>query len=240
MMSLGLGSGRLSVPVATLLVVALTGVVSVVALLQPQVLAGLERNPAELRAGHWWRLITPLLVQSDGWGQLVLNLVGTAVFGALVEWAAGPVVFLVTYLAGGLVGQALGYAWETGGAGSSVAMVGVLGALSVLLPRPASERSRPQRLAAGAGLCLMLALVGLHFGPNRYLPETLLVASGSLFVAWQIRMPRAALANRLLSGLVLLSAVVLTLLRDHHGPALLAGALVAVPMLRWRGPASGP
>jgi membrane associated rhomboid family serine protease len=234
------GSSRRSVPVATLVVVALTGVVSIVGLLQPQVLAGLERNSAELRAGHWWRLITPLLVQSDGWGQLALNLVGTAVFGALVEWAAGPPVFLVTYLSGGLVGQALAYSWETGGAGSSVAMVGVLGALSVLLSWPDRERSQRERLAAGAGLCLMLALVGLHFGPNPYLTEALLVAAGSAFVAWQIRMPRAAPAHRLLSGLVLLSAVVLTLLRDHRGPALLAGALVAAPMLRWRRPASGP
>jgi membrane associated rhomboid family serine protease len=221
------------VPVATVVVVAGTAAVSLLGLLQPHVVTALERNSAELRAGHWWRLLTPLLVQSDGWGQFAVNMVGTALFGTLVERTWGTMTFLASYLAGGLVGQALGYLWEPPGGGSSVAMVGVLGAATLLIAWPGRQASRAERLIVALGLCLLLALLGLRLDSRGHLIEGLLVAMGSVVATLQVRLGRPLLAGRLLVSLVLLTAVALSLLRDHHGTALLAGLVAALPVILW-------
>ncbi len=70
----------------------LTGVVAVgtlavglAALDSPELMRVMTRNLAQLRAGQWWRIITPVLVQPDGWGQLVFNLLGGVVVGAALE-----------------------------------------------------------------------------------------------------------------------------------------------------------
>lgn len=60
-------------PVLTAVVCAVTVAVSVAALFSPAVMDVFTRDLAQLRAGQWWRAFTPVLVQSDGWGQLAVQ-----------------------------------------------------------------------------------------------------------------------------------------------------------------------
>jgi len=71
--------------VLTVVVCAVTVVVSVSALFSPALMNLFTRDLAQLRSGQWWRGFTPVLVQSDGWGQLAFNLLGLAVIGAALE-----------------------------------------------------------------------------------------------------------------------------------------------------------
>jgi rhomboid protease GluP len=131
------------------------------------------RTPAAL-TGEGWRVVTPIFVERGGARELTLNLVTLAVVGTLVERVWGSRAWLVFYLFGGIVGEIAGLAWKPSGAGSSVAMLGLLG---------------------GSATWLL-----------RYRPSRALVALGAL---------------------LLVTGVVLTFLRNLHGPPLLAEALAA-------------
>ncbi|HEX6675957.1 MAG TPA: rhomboid family intramembrane serine protease [Actinomycetes bacterium] len=79
------------------------------------VVTGLEpaprRDPAALSAGEWWRVVTPLVVQDGGLAGTVFNLASLAIVGTVAERLLGSRRWLVQYAAGGLAGEAAGYAW---------------------------------------------------------------------------------------------------------------------------------
>jgi membrane associated rhomboid family serine protease len=120
------------------------------------VVGSLGRNPGDLADGRAWKLVSPLLVQADGMSQFVSNTLAFLLVVPLAELALGSVPVAVLYLAGGLAGQATGFAWYDHGGGNSVAIAGVYGglaALSLTVPR-ARWASLP---LAVAGVTLSLA-----------------------------------------------------------------------------------
>ena len=75
-----------------LLTALATGAAAVAAAIQygvPAVIPVLQRDPGGLAQGQWWRLATPLLVQTPGWYQVAANLVSLAVVGTVAEWVLG-------------------------------------------------------------------------------------------------------------------------------------------------------
>ena len=166
------------IPKATLAVLFTTGILTLLQFCFPVLIVTLERTPSMLAAGQWWRLITPTLINPEGWSQIVFNLLGIAVVGFLVERMFGSARWLVLYLAGAVVGELAGSVWKPAGAGSSVAICGLLGGLAAWL-------------------------------------------------LWR----RQPTQSRFGGAMILLGALVLTGMRDLHGPPLVAGAFAAVVML---------
>ena len=118
----------------TAVVCGVTLAVSIAALASPALMRLFVRNLPHLLTGQWWRAVTPVLVQPDGWGQLVFNLLGIAVIGAALQRRLGWVGWALIYLAGGSGTIALYIAWHPGdtGGGSSAAVAALIGALAVL------------------------------------------------------------------------------------------------------------
>lgn len=127
----------------------------------PAVLHALERDPNGLAAGQWWRLVTAQFVQSSGLIQTVVNLPALALVGAVAETVLGRVGWLFAYLAGGITANAVSAAgWAPTGAGTSVFICGLVGALATSYLIRATDWSRPRMLAplipaAGIVLCLL-------------------------------------------------------------------------------------
>jgi rhomboid protease GluP len=219
-------------PIATSVVLCITIVVTGLQLIYPQVLSALRRNPDALAAGEWWRMVTPLFVHSDGWVQIITNLVGIAVVGSLVERLFASWRWLALYFITGVIAEAISYAWEPFGAGASIALCGLIGALLLWL----FKYNQPVRTWASLYVVYLIAgLVGYAIGG--FVADVILAVSfGSVF-GFLMRQPGPdqPLARALaLAGLV--GAGILTALRDNHGPALLIGAGLAALMLndRWR------
>jgi membrane associated rhomboid family serine protease len=216
-----------SPPVATIAIAALTGAVAAVAFLDPVVLGALRRDPAALASGQWWRLLTPLLVRTDGWLILGLMLAGTLATGVLVERLLGWPRLVLLYLAAGIAGQAAGYAWDPHGAGSSVAMLGLFAALwTLMLAAPDADRAAV-RVAGVLGLSLAAALAGAALAPGSpAIPVVVGAAAGVLAINLVLR-ARSPLVERGIAVAALAAGVALTVLRDDHGPAILAGMTAA-------------
>jgi membrane associated rhomboid family serine protease len=118
-------------PLATLVILGLTGVVTGLQFLIPGLLEGLERTPTALRQHQLWRLISPLFVHDGGWRQIAFNFPAILVTGAVAERIWGSRQWLLLYFVCGLVGEIAGYAWKPLGAGASVAGAGLLGSLAI-------------------------------------------------------------------------------------------------------------
>ena len=147
-------------PLTTLGVLLVTGIFTALQFPFPGVLEALRRNPHALMTGEWWRIVTPLLVHSDGWSQIIFNFAAIAVFGVLVERIFGHWWWLLFYLVGGIAGEISGYAWDPFGAGASVGLFGLLGAL--LVWQILSLHAPRARIAAIIGLATMVALLVLR------------------------------------------------------------------------------
>ena len=165
------------IPVATISVLVGTAIVTGLQFGFPQVLENLERTPSALREHQWWRLVTPLLVHSDGWRQIAFNFPVILIVGVIIERILGSYRWLVLYFASGLLGEIFGYAWQPFGAGASVGGAGLLGGLA----------------------------------------------------AWLLLKP--VVQARLGAIVILAGAIILTFLRDIHGPPLLAGAGLTLAMI---------
>ncbi len=161
---------------ATSVVFALTSALTVVSLFVPSVLPALMRTPAAL-TGEGWRLVTPIFVERGGAPEIALNLVTLAVVGTLVERVWGSRAWLVFYLFGGMVGEIAGLAWKPVGAGSSVAMLGLLGGATTWL-----LRYRPSRPWVALGVLLLAGGGVLTFLRNLHGPPLLAEALAACFM----------------------------------------------------------
>jgi rhomboid protease GluP len=176
------GGGRLPRrwPVATVSVLAVTVVLTVLQFPFPQVRLDLWRTAGALAAGQWWRLVTALLVQYDPVWQIVVVLACLAGVGVLAERIFGHGRWLVLYLVCGVVGQWFGFRWEPPDAGASVAGAGLLGAVCAWLLSPAGPRQPQVRIW---GILWPLAGVALTVTGDQHGPPLLVgFALGALWL----------------------------------------------------------
>lgn len=226
----------------------MTGVVWVITaamagwqLADPSVLDALRRDPAALGRGEFWRVLSPLLVQSDGWAQIVANLVFLAVIGYFAEQRFGRARWLVLYFTGGIVGEVAGYAFEPHGAGNSVAIFGLVGGLlaaaaldhrtgrSALNGRPVPVGAVGP-VAVVAGLAWIASVVGLDLGGYVWA-----AVASSLVIVFATQVARRFPdPSRLYLPAALLAAVLAVLLitiADDHGAPILAGLAVGAGLV---------
>jgi rhomboid protease GluP len=209
-------------PWATISVLLLTSAVTVAGLVWPEGRVALERNAHAIRDGEWWRLATSLLVH-EKWGHFALNSAALVVFGVAAERLFGRRWFFVLYAVGGLAGELAGLAWKPLGAGSSVAVCGLIGGI---LAASIAGRAQAGWMARGAALCLVMALAGeVAFGLTGGV--VLCAFAGFLLPIARRREVARAKPDMVVSVVALLGAVALVALRDIHGPAVVAGAVAS-------------
>jgi len=217
-------------PVLTAVVCAVTVAVSVAALFSPAVMDLFTRDLAQLRAGQWWRAFTPVLVQSDGWGQLAFNLLGLAVVGAALERRVSRPCWALVFLLGGPGSIAVLSAWkpEATGGGASDAVAALLGAniLLLVVDGPRMRWEWPAQLYAAffAAYLTTVDLAGLV--PSIIVGNVSIIA---FFVAR--RAVRPAALSRACLVVVLVAGVLMTVAQDGHGIGILAGLAAATLVL---------
>jgi hypothetical protein len=216
------------------MVCAVTVAVSVATLFSPALMSLFTRDLAQFRAGQWWRGFTPVLVQSDGWGQLAFNLLGLALLGAAVERRVSRPWWVLIFLLGGPGSIAVLSAWkpEATGGGSSDAVAALLGAYIVLL---VIEGARgwwewPAQLYAVSFAAYLTTLDLAGLVPSIIVGNFSIIA---FFVAR--RAVRPAALSRACLVVVLVAGVVMAVAQDGHGTGILAGLAAASLVLarRW-------
>ena len=121
---------------------------------------GASFHPA-VRAGEWWRLWTAMFLHG-GWLHLFFNLYGLYLLGRLVEPALGAARFLIVYCAAGLAGNLASVYNPNPDAvfslGASGAVLGVMGALMVMLILRRGMWPEAWRRSLLLNLAMLLAL----------------------------------------------------------------------------------
>ncbi|MEV6046311.1 rhomboid family intramembrane serine protease [Streptomyces xanthochromogenes] len=145
---------RRPVPWTAAAMVAVMTAMAVVQTAAPSVVDHLQREPG----APWWRAVTALLVQTSGWVQLAFNLAALLAIAPVAQRVLGPVRMPLVFLASGVAAQAVSMAgWSPTGGGDSVAVCGLIGALSISHARHPGPG--PTRLllipAAGLVLCVL-------------------------------------------------------------------------------------
>ncbi|MFC7643731.1 rhomboid family intramembrane serine protease [Streptosporangium lutulentum] len=73
-------------------------------LLSPAARAAVSRTPGFFD-GQWWRLISPILINPEGWYQIVFNAAALLVLGTVAERVYGRIRWTALYLTGALAGR---------------------------------------------------------------------------------------------------------------------------------------
>lgn len=207
----------------------------------PGVLIALERNPEALASGQWWRVISPLLVDSDGLLQFLFVSVGFVCVGIPVEHRLGRWRWLALFFAGALAGEAAGYAWQPYGGGTSIALCGLVGGMVVAGIWRADAFSA---IAFIFALVLVVALAGApiasHFGGDATIGAIVIAVLCGLSIQVFLQLlRRQTTVHKIVYfvGIVdLIGVVALIALHDNHGPALIAGACLGALIAGPRSP----
>ncbi len=154
-------------PVSSFAILLVTSAVTALQFIDSGILGRLQRNPGDLADGHYWKLITPLFVQGDGWTVAILNTIAFLLVAPVAERVYGRRRILLMYFIPGIIGQAAGFLWDTPGAGNSVAIVGLVGGFLVLELVHAHRLPRVALILAvlGLGAALLLLVLGDLHGP---------------------------------------------------------------------------
>lgn len=153
-------------PILTATTLGLTVAATATRLFGDGVLDAVRRDPTALGHGQAWRLVSPVLVQSDA---SVLAVVGVFVLCAAIgavgeQWLSRP-RWIALYLAGALAGHGFGEWVQPDQGGTSVAFFGVLGGLAALSLRgddPALRVWRSRVVVAVPLAVLDTALGDIH------------------------------------------------------------------------------
>lgn len=144
------------IPPGTAAFITIAVFIAAVQEIHPEWLGLAERDPMRFAAGEWWRVVTALFAYDDGPVQKLGIVFGALVLGLIAERRIGSVEWLVIAFVAGLVGQIVGLWWQPYGAGSSVAVAGMLGATATWLAWP--NTGVPWFARIGSALILVLAV----------------------------------------------------------------------------------
>lgn len=201
------------VPLTTFAVAVLVAA-AVVQFTVPGAVPVLQRDPAALAAGEWWRVGSPLLVQTLGRFQVVVNLVSLAVVGALVEVRLGRGRWLLLAVAGTAAGQVSAYLQGDPGGGASIAVCGLAAGLLAIGLRTPSR-------ADVVVVLYVAALAGWGLGG----PVPAMAAAVVAGLLWTV-------AGRAVLAALCVAAIVLLVRGDLHGSALTGGLVMAFSGVR--------
>jgi rhomboid protease GluP len=164
---------KMYLPLATLTILILTAIVTSLQFFYPEIINMLSRNPNALLAGEWWRLISPVFINPEGLNQIIFNFSALIFLGVIVEKFYGSFRWLIFYFAAGFTGEIAGYLWQPESGGSSVAIMGLLGALLIWIIL--NRRSVPVQIQIWGPLGLIFAVI-LTFSHNIHGPSILVGA----------------------------------------------------------------
>lgn len=172
-------------PILTLVTLGSTILLTSTRLFTDGPLDALRRDPSALGHGQLWRLLSPVLVQSDqSVTSVVLVFAVCAAIGIYAERFFPPLRWLILYLLGALSGHALGEAFQPFGGGTSVAFVGILGGLAAYSLLDVDPRlSRWWRQAA---VMIPLAVLDTVLGDIHGVPYLLGLATGAAWVLGEV------------------------------------------------------
>jgi membrane associated rhomboid family serine protease len=230
------GAGIRRPPWLTLTVFLCTAVPSCLQAAVPAILHDLERTPAGL-TGQWWRSVTSLTVQDGGALGTLSNLAFLLIIGTIAEQVLTRPRWLALYLVPGLAGEFVAYSWQPTGAGNSVAVCGLSGALAVLMLR--DPRCAPpvaayaQLLWVGCLAATASAIAGgLIFGATGLLLRLSGGRSVPVAAVSAAAVSGAAVSVAAVSGVAVLACgAALAADQDIHGAALVAGALLSIAIV---------
>jgi membrane associated rhomboid family serine protease len=214
--------------VVTLVVATLVALCNLAQVFWPQIVPALWRDPKALASGQVWRLVSPLLVQSDGLVAFITVFAGLLLVGIVVERLYGHLHWIILFFVGGLAGEIAGYAWQPYSSGTSVGVLGLVGGLVALAVWRSDVVARFERanllvmLALVYSVAIVAGLVGGDLGNAALAGALPAVAAGVFIFLGQRRVSPRVVAFYVL-GIMLAGVILLTFFRDIHGPALLAG-----------------
>lgn len=150
-------------PIVSILIFGVTALISGLQVVFPKILFEFWRAPA-LWTGEWWRLVTPLFVQSAGWSQCVYNGLAALFLLPLAEKFYGKRLLALYFVSGIIGSEAFFYAFypSSNGGGSSVAIYGVMGGLFIFAFRHRREFPRSTIGFVISGLCPSVFLGFCH------------------------------------------------------------------------------
>lgn len=160
-------TGTPAIPLATLAIAALIGVVFAAQLVRPELLQHLQRSESVWRELQAWRIFTALFAQDGGAAGFIFNLIILLVIGSVAESRLGSRLWLLIYFGAGVLTEIAALAWQPVGAGNSIAVFALAGAL--VASGAVSESSRVRLLiraiaaAAASSLLLMRDIHGVGF-----------------------------------------------------------------------------
>ena len=142
-------------PIVAILIFGVTALISGLQFVFPQILFEFRRSSEALWAGEWWRLVTPLFVQSAGWSQCVNNGLAALFLLPLAEKFYGKRLLALYFVSGIIGSEVFFYTLEPSpnGGGSSVAIYGVMGGLFIFAFRHRREFPRSTIGFVISGLC---------------------------------------------------------------------------------------
>lgn len=197
-------------PVLTGTIFAITAAMNTAQFIRPGTLQDLRRESVGMH-GDWWRTFTSLFVQDGGVYGTLSNLAFLVLLGVVAEQVLSRPRWLISYFGVGLVGEMFGYLWQPVGAGNSVAICGLAGAIAIAIAR------RDERLPIFAPSVLAMwlgVLLATWFFP--------LIVVGIVGVRLVQSLDRDRLA-RLMPIAATVVGGVLCSVQNIHGGALLAG-----------------
>ncbi len=145
-------------PISSLVIFIVTSSLTALQLIETDVLSSLQRNAGDLSDGRFWKLVTPLFVQGDGATGAIINTITFLLVAPVAERVYGRRRMLLMYFIPGLIGQAVGFLWDTPGAGNSVAIAGLIGGFLALELVHAHRLPQVARGLAVVGLIAALVL----------------------------------------------------------------------------------
>lgn len=217
-------------PVMTAVVAAVTMAVSVAALINTSFMGVTSRDLGRLRSGQWWRVASPVFVQSSGWGQLAFNMTGLVVVGAALERRLSRPAWILLFLVGGVGSVAVLSAWKPadGGGGSSDANAALIGALAVVAAVEARDADA-EWASQLYSVFFATYLTGLAVGG--VVPS---IVAGDIAVAVYVNVRRACRPATVRRGCLVLIAVcgaVMTVAQQGHGLGIVFGIVITSVVL---------
>ena len=132
-------------------------------IVNPTLLSAAQRDASRIRGGEWYRLLTALFFQDGGLAGGVWNIAILGVLGSLAEQMLNRAHWAGVYAVSGISAELVALDWQPVGAGNSIAVFGLAGAVVVVAWQRASNQSVTiSTLLSGVVAALLVCVHDIH------------------------------------------------------------------------------